>query len=107
MFDSKRGSRCGRQFKRGKLVNGSFAPSGLDLVVVRTHGLRRGLYYCAASRLFDLLELVVGVYIESKNSVDLNWLISAQGGTELPSVKRGQHLAGHHRGGGFEHLRLA
>jgi hypothetical protein len=38
-------------FEGRELVNGSFAPSGLDLAALRTHGLRRGLYSCAATRL--------------------------------------------------------
>ena len=53
------------------------------------------------------LELVVGVDIESEDGVDLDGLISAQRGTELPAIKRGQDFAGHDGGGGFEHLRLA
>jgi len=35
----------------------SFGPSGLARDLLFTHGLRRGLYFCAASRLFVDLRL--------------------------------------------------
>src|SRR5580698_10379807 len=35
----------------GSKAKGSFAPLGLDHLLLFTHGLRRGLYSCAATRL--------------------------------------------------------
>src|ERR1700722_8134488 len=45
-------------FLRSLCAGFSFAPSGLALVAFSTHGLRRGLYSCAASRLnSDLIQI--------------------------------------------------
>ena len=72
--------------------------------------IRMELQYCWSEEKKcseGFLESIVGVDVESEDGVDLDRFISAQRGTELPAVERGQDFAGHDCRGGFEHLRPA